>query len=146
MRGDVPSLAVGFEGGVGLRWDAVEREDDMADDERVVPDGVAEADVARLPVPLSGRLPAVRGADIVPVDPAGAVVRAVSGSPLLAPAVAAAVTSAMAAAVVSGVAAVSRWMWPWLAGGKRGPVREPSAASWLGPGVHVSYTHIEVHW
>jgi hypothetical protein len=118
----------------------------MADDERVASDGVPDADVARLPVPLSDRRPAVGAAEIVPVDPAGAVVRAVSGAPLLAPVVAAAVVSATAAAVVSGVAAASRWMWPWLAGGARGTGGEPSAASWLGPGVHVSYTHIEVHW
>jgi hypothetical protein len=118
----------------------------MADDEHVVPDGVPGADVARLPVPLSDRLPAVQAAEIVPVDPAGAVVRAVSGAPLLAPMVAAAVVSATAAAVVSGVAAASRWMWPWPAGGTRGTAQEPSAASWFGPGVHVSYTHIEVHW
>ena len=117
----------------------------MADDERVVPDGVPDPDSARL-VPLSDRVPAVRAAEIVPVDPAGAVVRAVSGAPLLAPVVAAAVASATAAAVVSGVAAASRWMWPWLAAGARGMAGEPSAASWLGPGVHVSYTHIEVHW
>jgi hypothetical protein len=118
----------------------------MADDERVVPDGVPDADVARLPAPLSDRVPAVRAAEVVPVDPAGAVVRAVSGAPLLAPVVAAAVVSATAAAVVSGVAAASRWLWPWLAGGARGMAGEPSAVSWLSPGVHVSYTHIEVHW
>ena len=118
----------------------------MADDERVVPDGVPDGDGARLPVPFSDSRPAVRAAEMVPVDPAGAVVRAVSGAPLLAPMVAAAVVSATAAAVVSGVAAASRWMWPWLAGGKRGTAGEPSVASWLGPGVHVSYTHIEIHW
>jgi hypothetical protein len=124
----------------------VEREDDMADDERVVPDGVPDPDGARLPVPFSDSRPAVPAAEIVPIDPAGPLVRAVSGAPLLAPLVAAAVVSATAAAVVSGVAAASRWMWPWLAGGTRDTAREPSAASWLGPGVHVSYTHIEVHW
>ena len=118
----------------------------MADDERVVPDGVPDADVARLPAPQSDRRPAVRWADLVPLDPPGAVVRAVSGAPLLAPMVAAAVVSATAAAVVSGVAAASRCMWPWLAGATRGTAGEPSAVSWLGPGVHVSYTHIEVHW
>jgi hypothetical protein len=118
----------------------------MADDERVVPDGVPDADGARLPVPLSDRLPAVPAAEMVPVDPVGPLVRAVSGAPLLAPLVAATVVSATAAAVVSGAAAASRWMWPWLAGGTRDTGREPSAASWLGPGVHVSYTHIEVRW
>jgi hypothetical protein len=118
----------------------------MADDERVVPDGVPDPNGARLPIPLANPLPAVRAADIVPVDPAGPLVRAVSGAPLLAPVVAAAVVSATAAALVSGVAAASRWMWPWLAGGTRGTAREASAVSWLGPGVHVSYTHIEVHW
>src|SRR5688572_16691836 len=103
----------------------MEREDDMADDERVVPDGVPGPDGARLPVPLSDSRPAVRAAEIVPVDPAGAVVHALSGAPLLAPMVAAAVVSATAAAVVSGVAAASRRMWPWLAGGARGMAREP---------------------
>jgi hypothetical protein len=115
----------------------------MADDKRVVPDGVPDPDRARLPVPLSNPM---RGAEIVPVDPAGPLVRAVSGAPLLVPVVAAAVVSATAAAVASGVVAASRWMWPWLAGGTRGTAGEPSAGSWLGPGVHVSYTHIEVHW
>src|SRR3954454_10648403 len=118
----------------------------MVDDERVVPDGEPDADGVRLPVPLSDRRPAVRAAEIVPVDPPGPLVRGVSGAPLLAPVVAAAVMSATAAAVVSGVAAASRWMWPWLAWGTRDTAGEPSAASWLGPGVHVSYTHIEVHW
>jgi hypothetical protein len=89
----------------------------MTDDERMVPDGGHDADVARLPVPFSDGRPAVRSADVVPVDPAGAVVRAVSGAPLLAPMVAAAVVGATAAAAVSGVAAASRWMWPWLGGG-----------------------------
>jgi hypothetical protein len=114
----------------------------MADDERVVSD----PEGARLPVPFSDSRPAARAAEIVPVDPAGPLVRAVSGAPLLAPIVATAVVSATAAAVVSGVAAASRWMWPWLAGGARGTAGEPSAVSWLGPGVHVSYTHIEVQW
>ena len=84
--------------------------------------------------------------DVVPVDQANVAVRAVSGAPLLAPMVTAAVVTATAAAVVSGVAAASRWMWPWLAGGARGAAGEPSSAIWLGPGVHVSYTHIEMHW
>jgi hypothetical protein len=124
----------------------VKKEDDMADEERVGQDGAHDADVARLPVPLSDRRPAVRPADVVPVDRADAVVRAVSSAPLLAPMVAAAVVTATAAAVVSGVAAASQWMWPWLAGRVPSAPKAPPSASWLGPGLHVSYTHIEVHW
>ena len=140
------SVSVGFGGGWRVTVGGVKKEDDMADEERVGQDGAHDADVARLPVPLSDRRPAVRPADVVPVDRADAVVRAVSSAPLLAPMVAAAVVTATAAPVVSGVAAASQWMWPWLAGRVPSAPKAPSSASWLGPGVHVSYTHIEVHW
>jgi hypothetical protein len=122
------------------------KEDDMANEERVGQDAAHDADIARLPVPFSDRRPAMRPADVVPVDRADAVVRAVSGAPVLAPMVAAAVVTATAAAVVSGVAAASQWMWPWLAGRMPSAPKAPSSASSLGPGVHVSYTHIEMHW
>ena len=82
-----------------------EKEDDMAEDEREVADGVHDAhgaDVARLPVPLSDRRPALRQSGVALPDPAAALVRAVSGAPLVAPVVAAAVVGATAAAVVSG--------------------------------------------
>ena len=113
----------------------------MADEERVGQDGAHDADVARLPVPLSDRRPAVRPADVVPVDRADAVVRAVSSAPLLAPMVAAAVSPRRSRRVLP-----SQWMWPWLAGRVPSAPKAPSSASWLGPGVHVSYTHIEMHW
>jgi hypothetical protein len=77
-----------------------------------------------------------------PAERADALVRAVAGAPLMAPLVAAAVVGATAAAAVSGAAAASRLLWPWLAG--RGPA-EP-ATDRFGPGLHVSYTHIEVRW
>ena len=119
----------------------------MADDERVTQDGGPDADLARLPIPLQDRRPAVRPSDeVASIDPTGALVRAGSDVPLLAPVVTAAVLTAAAAAAVSGVAAAYRWMWPWLAGATPSAPPHPSSASWLGPGVHVSYTHIEMHW
>ena len=119
----------------------------MADDERVAQDGGPDADLARLPIPLQDRRPAVRPSDeVASVDPTGALVRAGSDVPLLAPMVTAAVLTGAAAAAVSGVAAAYRWMWPWLAGGAPSAPPQPSSASWLGPGVHVSYTHIEMRW
>ena len=117
----------------------------MVEDEREVADGAQDADVARLPVPLPDRRPALRQSGVALPDPAAALVRAVSGAPLVAPVIAATVVGATAAAVVSGVAAASRWMWPWLAGGSPSAPTAPSSASWLGPGVHISYTHIEAH-
>jgi hypothetical protein len=117
----------------------------MAKDEREVADGAHGADVARLPVPLADRRPAPRHSGIALPDSAAALVRAVSGAPLAAPVIAGAVVGATAAAVMSGVAAASQWMRPWLTGAPVVPAA-PSSASWLGPGVHISYTHIEMHW
>jgi hypothetical protein len=49
---------------------------------------------------------------------------------------AAAIVGAATAAVAE---VVARLMRPWLGGGH-------PPASWSGPGVHISYTHLDVHW
>jgi hypothetical protein len=97
-----------------------------------------------LPVPARDRLPAARPTAALPVEAAGALMRAVAGAPL----VAAAVAGATAAAAVSGVGAMSRLVWPgsWVRRRSAAEDVPPSEATWLGPGVHVSYTHIEIHW
>lgn len=120
----------------------------MADQDGVDPNdanGANGANGSRLPVPREDLRPVVGPSRTVTVAPVGrvdALVRAVAGAPL----VAAAVVGATAAAAVSGAAAATRLWWPWLAG--RGPAApgERSAVIPLAPGVHVSYTHIEVHW
>ena len=80
----------------------------MADDERVARTVYPTRTVPGFPsrCPTGGLRCARR--TVASVDPTGAVVRAVSGAPLLAPVVTAAVVTAAAAAVVSGVAAASR--------------------------------------
>jgi hypothetical protein len=102
-----------------------------------------DGDGTHLPVPAGNRLPAGRPTAALPVEAAGALMRAVAGAPL----VAAAVAGATAAAAVSGAAAMSRLVWPgsWV---RRRSAADapPSEATWLGPGVHVSYTHVEIHW
>jgi hypothetical protein len=97
-----------------------------------------------LPVPAGNRLPAERPSAAVAVERAAGLVRAVAGAPL----VAAAVAGATAAVAASGAAAASRLLspWTWV---RRRPASEdaqPATAERLGPGVHVSYTHIEIHW
>jgi hypothetical protein len=104
----------------------------MADQERVDP----HEDASRLPVPRADQRPAVR-----PAGYGDALVRAVSEAPLAA----AAVAGAAAAAAFSGAAAASRLLWPWLVGRAVPPGEQPVSAP-FGPGVHVSYTHIEMHW
>jgi hypothetical protein len=101
----------------------------MADQERVDP----HDDASRLPVLRGDHRPAVR-----PAGYGDALVRAVSEAPLAA----AAVAGAAAAAAFSGAAAASRLLWPWLVGRPVAP-REQQVS---GPGVHISYTHIEMHW
>jgi hypothetical protein len=103
----------------------------MADQEHVAGGG----DDSRLPVPAGERRPEVHRTGIAPVGSTNALVRA-AGAPLLAPLAAAAVVGATAAAVTE---VVARMMRPWLGGGQ-------PPTTWSGPGVHVSYTHLEVHW
>jgi hypothetical protein len=107
-------------------------------------DGAHEAGAARLPVPSTGHPAVVRRSNL-PVDRSDAAVPAVSDT-LLAPMVAAALVTATAAAVVTGVTAASRWMWPWLAHGSPIWWYQSSPAGWIGPGVHIRYTHMEMHW
>jgi hypothetical protein len=103
----------------------------MAEQEQVAGHG----DDSRLPVPAGRRWPEVRRTGIAPVDTAAdALVRA-AGAPLLAPLAATAVVGATAAAVTE---VVARLMRSWLGGGP--------GTTWSGPGVHLSYTHLEVHW
>jgi hypothetical protein len=109
---------------------------------------------ARLPVPARDRR-AVR-----PRDTMSAPSTFVAG-----PALAASLLGAAAAVAVTGAAVVARLLWPWTtAAGRdlaRPPVPTPSTrpsravapgrhpahvAGWLGPGVRVSYTHVEIYW
>jgi hypothetical protein len=103
----------------------------------------SDGDGTHLPVPAGNRLPAARPTAL-PVESAGALMRAVAAVPL----VAAAVAGATAAAAVSGAAAMSRLVWPgsWVRRRSASEDAPPSEATWLGPGVHVSYTHVEIHW
>jgi hypothetical protein len=115
----------------------------MADHEPTSPVD-ARNNGTHLPVPAANRLPAERPSAAVAAERAAGLVRAVAGAPL----VAAAVAGATAAVAASGAAAASRLLspWTWV---RRRPASEdaqPSAADWLGSGVHVSYTHIEIHW
>jgi hypothetical protein len=98
-------------------------------------------DGSRLPVPAGDRRPEVRRSALAPTGPS-ALVKA-AGAPLVAPLVAAAFVGATAAAVSE---AVSRLIRPWFTGPAGPSVTPTSPASWTGPGVHVSYTHVEVHW
>ena len=92
-------------------------------------DHEAVDDDSRLPVRTGERRPEVRPAGLAPVDPVDALVRA-AGAPFLAPLTAAAAVTEM----------MTRMMSPWLGGAQR------TTTPWAGPGVHVSYTHLEVHW
>jgi hypothetical protein len=115
----------------------------MADHEPVSPAG-ARNDGTRLPVPAGSRLPVERPPAAVAVERAAGLVRAIAGAPL----VAAAAAGATAAVAASGVAAVSRLLSPWsrVRGRSASEDAQPSTATWLGPGVYVSYTHVEIHW
>jgi hypothetical protein len=108
----------------------------------------SDGDGTHLPVPAGNRLPAARPTAALPVERAGALIRAMAGAPLVAAAVAGATAAAAVSGAVSGAAAMSRLAWPgsWV---RRRPASEdapPSEATWPGPGVHVSYTHVEIHW
>jgi hypothetical protein len=88
--------------------------------------------------PAGELLPAVvPSAALVPMSPA-ALVRAPMEAAALMQATVSAMTEAMA-----------QMMRPWLVGV---PVAPPQTATpaqtggWSGPGVHISYTHLEVHW
>jgi hypothetical protein len=86
------------------------------------------------------RLPAVRPSSVpVPVERRGELLRA-AGSPMAVPMIAAAAMQATASAMTEAIAAMMR---PWLIGL---PVTPPPSREGAGPGVHVSYTHFEMHW
>jgi hypothetical protein len=86
------------------------------------------------------RLPAVRPSVApAPVDRTAELARAV-GSPLAVPMLALAMMQATASAMTEAMAAMMR---PWLIGV---PITPSAARDWPGPGVHVSYTHLEMHW
>jgi hypothetical protein len=86
------------------------------------------------------RLPAVRSSSApVPVDRRSELLRA-AGSPMAVPMIAAAAMQATASAMTEAIAAMLR---PWLMGV---PVTPPRAGESTGPGVHVSYTHVEMRW
>ena len=86
------------------------------------------------------RLPVVRPSVApVPVDRTTELARS-TGSPLGVPMLAAEMMRATASVMTQ---AMSVMMRPWLIGV---PVRSPDARDRSGPGVHVSYTHVELHW
>jgi hypothetical protein len=66
------------------------------------------------------------------------------------PVLAASMIGAAAAAAVTGAAVAARMLWPWMSPVLRDVVppaeQAPPVARWLGPGFHVSYTHVEIHW
>jgi hypothetical protein len=115
-------------------------------DEPVSPTGPrSDEDGSRLPVPTGTRVPAERAPAAVSVRRVGGLlIRAAAGAPL----VAAAVAGAGAVAAVSGAAAVSRLVspWNWVRGRSVPEDVQPSPARWPVPGVHVSYTHVEIRW
>ncbi|NMH98286.1 hypothetical protein [Pseudonocardia acidicola] len=49
---------------------------------------------------------------------------------------------------MSGAAVASRLLWAWSGWRDlpRSGAQEQQPSSWAGPGVHISYTHIEMHW
>jgi hypothetical protein len=85
-----------------------------------------------------------------PKGAGGAVVPVRRTPPVLppGPAAVASVFAAAAAAAMTGAAVASRMMWPWASGAGRAdpPPEPPSFSGWAGPGVHISYTHVEIHW
>ena len=97
----------------------------MADDER--PELPGEAGAAHLPA-VRPQAPVVPGAPML-------------ANPML-------VAQAMAETMGQAMAAMMR---PWLVGLPVPPVlpqvpEPPATGTWSGPGVHVSYTHVEMHW
>jgi hypothetical protein len=118
-----------------------EGEDAMAENKSVDPIGGDEATTSRLPAPLEDRRPAVRPSAVAPADRTDALVRAVTAAPVAA----AAIAGATVAVAATGAAAVSRLLWPWLVGRPMAPGGS-SSTSPGGPGVYLSYTHIEVRW
>jgi hypothetical protein len=67
------------------------------------------------------------------------------------PVLAASLLGAAAAAAVTGAAVAARLLSPWAAPVLRDVVRSPEkrvvpAAQWLGSGVRISYTRIEIFW
>ncbi|MHA6792063.1 hypothetical protein ACVGVM_00850 [Pseudonocardia bannensis] len=116
----------------------------MPDHESVTPSGAPGPDDSRLPVPASERRPASRASRTVSVARPESLARALAGAPL----VAASVVGAAAAAAMTGAAVVSRLMWPWTDRRELPwPGAQPrSPSSLVGPGVHISYTRVEVHW
>ena len=92
-------------------------------------------DEAKLPVPAVDRRP-VRAAE-------NAVVRTFA----VGPALAASLIGAVAAAAVTGAAVAARLLWPWTTTAVRDVAQpQPTTSSWFGPGVRVSYTHVEIYW
>jgi hypothetical protein len=76
------------------------------------------------------------------------LVRGLIGAPFLAASAAGAAGAAGAAAAATGAALAARLLWPWAGWQHLAQPGEQSgsASTWLGPGVHVSYTHVEMHW
>jgi hypothetical protein len=85
------------------------------------------------------RLPAVRSSSApVPAHRAAELVRAapMMAAPMM-------LTAAVQATASAMTEVMAQMMRPWLLGV---PVVPPPAQEWSGPGVHVSYTHVEMRW
>jgi hypothetical protein len=97
-----------------------------------------------LPIPVQERRPAARPPRTASVDPAVTLTRALVEPPPLG----ASIAGAAAAAAMTGAAALARPLWPradWRELPRFGE-RPRCWAGWLGPGVHVRYTHTEMRW
>jgi hypothetical protein len=99
---------------------------------------------ARLPVPAQDRRRVARTSRAASVNGPDTLVRALVDAPF----VAGSVAGAAAAAVMTGAAMATRLLWPWASRPEPPwPSQQPqSLSTWVGPGVRVSYTHIEMRW
>src|SRR5687767_577525 len=120
-----------------------QEEKSMAGQEPQTPGDTHDPEDIRLPVPSQDRHPVPRTPRAVSVAGADTLARTLAAAPLMA----ASVVGAAAAAAFTGAAVATRLLWPWAAW------REPSSGGqaqslpgWAGAGLHVSYTHLEVHW
>jgi hypothetical protein len=105
-----------------------------------VPDQKHDQNDAGLPIPAQERRPMARTSPGTP----DTLVRAMADAPLLGASIAAAAT----AAAMTGAAVAARLLWPWADWRELPRSGQPpqSLSTWLGPGVHLSYTHLEMRW
>jgi hypothetical protein len=96
---------------------------------------------AGLPIPAPERRPV---AGTSPGTPPDTLVQAMADAPLLG----ASIDAAATAAAMTGAAVAARLLWPWADWRELPRSSQPPQflSTWLGPGVHLSYTHIEMRW